>query len=376
MTIDNTLNLLIDPIQAALKPALDSLDKGQPAKSLGLRRSAHLPVLAAIYKLTQKPLLLVTDRADRALSIIEELNVWLPAAPKLLFPEPTPMFYENASWGESTRRDRLTAFTTLARYHIPGASHNGAAPVLVTSARALMTRSMPRREFLKSVQMVKIGQIIQLDDLARKCHFLGYESVSTVIAPGQIARRGGILDIWSTGEEVPTRLEFFGDEIDTIKSFDPASQRTIRQSDESSKDRVLITPAREYVLKVNNDLDLKSEEISEFLIPMLHKEPASILDYLPRNSIVLIDNHQALEDAFEEIEEQAIGSRYELIKEQMLSADFPIPYLTYGEICDTLSMLQVLELAAFLVRMKLNRVGSIPTSLVTGFQAVHGSWVN
>ena len=210
-----------------------------------------------------------------------------------------------------------------------------------------MTRSMPRREFLKSVQMVKIGQIIQLDDLARKCLFLGYESVSTVIASGQIARRGGILDVWSTSEDVPTRLEFFGDEIDTIKSFDPASQRTIHRFDETGKDRILITPAREYLLKDNSSLDEKSEDISEFFIPVLHKEPASILDYLPRDSIVLIDNHQSLEDAFEEIEEQAIGSRYELIKEQMLSADFPIPYLTYGEIWDTLSMLQVLELSSF-----------------------------
>ena len=100
MTFDNTLNLLIDPIQAALKPVIGLLDKGQPAKSLGLRRSAHLPVLAAIYRLNQKPILLITDRADRALSIFEELNIWLPDFPKLLFPEPTPLFYENASWGE------------------------------------------------------------------------------------------------------------------------------------------------------------------------------------------------------------------------------------------------------------------------------------
>ncbi len=346
MICDGNLSILIQSIQEALKPDVQAVHERQPTAYLGLRRSAHPPVLAAVYQLIQKPILIITDRADRALALNEELSIWLPSTPRLFFPEPTPLFYENAAWGESTRRGRLAAFTTLARYHIPGSAHPTAAPVIITSARALMTRSMPRREFLKAIQVVKIGQIIQLDELTRKCLTLGYESVSTVIAPGQIARRGGILDIWSTGEDDPTRLEFFGDEIDTIRSFEPASQRTIQADHGPNKERILITPAREYLLKLSAEQEESPEEISEFFIPILHTEPASILDYLPRQSIVLIDDYQALEDTIAEIEEQAIGSRYELVKEQMLAPDFPMPYLTYGEISDTLSMQQVLVLGS------------------------------
>ena len=88
--------------------------------SLGLQRSARLPILASLYNELQRPFLLLTDRADHALTLLDELSLWLPSASLLLFPEPTPLFYENAPWGETTRRDRLKALTTLAAYNIPG----------------------------------------------------------------------------------------------------------------------------------------------------------------------------------------------------------------------------------------------------------------
>ena len=64
-----------------------------------------------------------------------------------------------------------------------------------------------------------------------------------MIAPGQFARRGGILDIWPPAENEPVRLEFFGDEIETLRRFDPATQRTVRQN---GLEKVMLTPAREY----------------------------------------------------------------------------------------------------------------------------------
>lgn len=345
MTSDRPLNLLIEAIQTALAPEIENLGSHPARISLGLRRSTHLPVLAAASRLIHKPILLITDRADRALALHEELSLWLPDTRILFFPEPTPLFYENATWGESTRRDRLSALTTLARLQIPGADRSGEAPILVTSVRALMTRSIPRREFIKSAVVLKTSQVIQLDELARKCLALGYESTSTVIASGQIARRGGILDIWSTAEDAPVRLEFFGDEIDTIRKFDPASQRTVQPNNGPSQDRILITPGREYLIGDGHADTNLPEEVSEFHIPVLHRDSTSILDYLPRGSVVLIDNQQALVDAFEEIEAQAVGSRAEQIKEQMLAPDFPIPYLTYNEISDALSMLPAIELS-------------------------------
>jgi len=59
----------------------------------------------------------LTDRSDRALTMLDELNFWAPDLEKKLFPEPNPLFYEQASWGSVTRRERLDALTSLAKYH-------------------------------------------------------------------------------------------------------------------------------------------------------------------------------------------------------------------------------------------------------------------
>lgn len=338
------LDTLIEAISGSCQPILPAIQSGERTPALALRRSARLPVLAALYRALQRPILLITDRPDHALTMMEELAVWAPEIPRQFFPEPAPLFYENAAWGENTRRERLTALTDFAEYHLPGTLPPIRPPLVVATARAIMTRSMPRRTFLKAMRTLKQGQTIAIDDLARSCVELGYEPVNTVVAPGQFARRGGLLDLWSEAEEQPTRLEFFGDDIDTLRRFDPATQRTLKFSGDSSTERLLVTPAREYLLKPDTPHLPQGEINAEFLIPLLHKTPATLLDYLPRQALVVIDDRQALEDAISEVEEQAVSMRQEMVKEGTLEEDFPIPYLTLAELQDVLEGHQTVEL--------------------------------
>lgn len=321
--------------------------QGEPfGQSLGLQRSARLPILAALYNQFQRPILLLTDRADHALTLLDELSLWLPSAPLLLFPEPTPLFYENAPWGETTRRDRLKVLTTLAASSIPGKrkDHNPVTspPVIIAPARALMTRTIPRRDFLKATRSLRSRQSVQLDDLTRNWLSLGYEHVNTVIAPGRFARRGGILDIWPPATSRPTRIEFFGDEIESMRPFDPSTQRTVRQS-ESEEYSLLITPAREY-LPGYRDEQISPDELTEYHIPTLHDIPNSVIDYLPKQALILIDNLQALEDSIVEVEEQAVSLRQDLISDGVLQEDFPLPYLSWSELTDSLGRHKPIEL--------------------------------
>src|SRR6185369_10038716 len=85
---------------------LSRIHAGKSLSGLGLPRSARLPVLAALHADIHQPILLVTDRADHALALFDELGFWLQA-PRFLFAEPNPLFYEEAGWGVSTRRSRL-----------------------------------------------------------------------------------------------------------------------------------------------------------------------------------------------------------------------------------------------------------------------------
>jgi transcription-repair coupling factor (superfamily II helicase) len=307
---------------------------GKQLPGLGLPRAARLPLLAALLgDLKAQPILLITDRSDHALSLYDESGFWVKS-PRYHFAEPNPLFYEQAAWGVTTRRDRLQALTALSSYHLPFASKPEFPPVFVTSVRSLMTRTMPRRDFLKACKKLTVNQTIQPDTLLRSWAEIGYQRVNTVLESGQFSSRGGILDIWATAETMPVRLDFFGDEIETLRRFDPASQRTIEKLDS-----ILVTPAREYSAVAEQEA-----ELSEFHIPLLHPQPASLLDYLPQKAVVLIDDLSIVEGMAEEIEEQAVKFRQESIAEETLSPDFPLPYIPWSELHDSLHEHASLEL--------------------------------
>ncbi len=313
---------------------LTRLNAGKPASGLGLPRSARLPVLASLYADLNQPILLITDRADHALALFDELGFWTKS-PRYLFAEPNPLFYEEAAWGVTTRRERLLVLTALSNYHLPFAKKPEMPPIIVASARSLMTRTLPRRDFLKACKKLSVNQSIQPDGLIREWTRIGYQRVNTVLEPGQFSHRGGLLDVWPSIEMNPVRLDFFGDEIETIRSFDPATQRTLEKLE-----NILITPAREFLAETTDD----AIQLSEFHIPLLHPQPASLLDYLPQKTVVVVDDVSLIEAMANEIEEQALKFRRESIEEQTLSVDFPVPYLPWSELNDSLSEFLFLEL--------------------------------
>ncbi len=318
---------------------LQGVQKGAVQPGLGLSRAARLPLLSALHEDLDRVVLLVTDRADHALSQYDELDYWTGDVPRYHFAEPNPLFYEQAAWGTATRRERLQTLTGLARYHLPFAEKPERPPILVTSARSLMTRTLPRRDFLKACKRLTVEQTIQPETLLRSWAGIGYQRVDTVLEPGQFSHRGGLLDVWPPVEPHPVRLDFFGDEIDTIRRFDPASQRTIEKLES-----LLITPAREFLEGSNDFSRSETDQLSEFHIPLLHKAPATLLDYLPQKTLVLIDDVSIVASVVNEVEEQALKLREESIIEGTLPNDFPIPYLTWSELEDTIHNRTWLEL--------------------------------
>jgi transcription-repair coupling factor (superfamily II helicase) len=322
----------------AYQRLLEALRFGQTLPGLALPRAARLPVLAALRADLRQPIVLVTSRADHALQLHDELGFWGADIRRNIFAEPNPLFYEDAAWGSTTRRERLQTLTILAAYHLPFMEKPTDAPVIVTTARALMTRTFPRRDFLKASKLLKAGLSIAPGALLASWVSLGYQPMDTVLEPGQFSHRGGLLDIWPQSERQPVRLEFFGDEIDTLRHFDPGSQRTVEQLES-----ILITPAREFLLP-DSDAATNDTPLSEFHIPLLHPMPASLLDYLPQKALVMVDDMGLLESTVSEIEEQAVKLRAESISDGLLADDFPIPYIPWSELADDLQGRACLEL--------------------------------
>jgi len=350
MSASTIMEFLLQQIRSlpAYQRLLADVQTGKQLSGLALPRAARLPVLAALHADLGQPIVLVTDRADHALQLHDELAFWAPDVSRYIFSEPNPLFYENAAWGSATRRERLNTLTALSAYHLPFVEKPSTPPVIVTTARAMMTHTLPRRDFLKASKLLKAGQSIPPGSLLETWVSIGYQPADTVLEPGQFSHRGGLLDVWPQSEPHPVRLEFFGDEIDTLRRFDPASQRTIEKLGS-----ILITPAREFILSGKSEKSDKSnksdlldvsDRVSEFHIPLLHQFPASLLDYLPPKALVLVDDLSILESTGSEIEEQAIKLRTESIAEGTLAEDFPVPYISWSELADNLQSYTCMEL--------------------------------
>ena len=329
----------LPPYRNLLARLDEGLDTNETVQGLGLPRAARLPLVARLYQDLQRPTLLISNRADRALALFEELQFWLGGTQAQYFPEPNPLFYEKSPWGKGTRRDRLSVLTMLARTLLPGAPAPKNQPIMVAPIRAIMTRTIPRRDFLKHTRTLKVGDRAIPDQLTRSWVDIGYEYANIVVQTGQFSRRGGILDIWPPGEAQPIRIEFFGDEVDTMRAFDPASQRTVERLK-----GVTITPAREILPAAAEKAGVSLKDLSEFHIPLAHPFSGSILDFMPDNALIVLDGREFLSAAVLDIEEESLSRRNEAVSEGELPDDFPTPFLSWSEIEDRFGMRSMVEL--------------------------------
>ncbi len=312
---------------------------GGSLRGLGLPRAVRLALLAALHHDLDKPILLLTNRADRALSLFDELGFWLPEGTNLYFAEPNPSFYEDLPWSEGTRHDRLRVLTEFSRYWLPGAVTPQSHSVVIAPIRAAMTRTIPRRDFLKHTLRIRLAEQRDLVETSANLVRLGYEYSNIVVRPGQFSRRGGILDAWSHSSPWPVRIEFFGPEIDTLRLFDPTTQRTTEKLDQT-----VLFPASEALILNQPDEGELPYQPTELQIAELYRFPSSLIDFLPKEALVLLDGEEFIEAAANDIEEESTERRANQIASHALAENAPVPYLTWSELADSLSQHQMLEL--------------------------------
>ena len=307
---------------------------------LSLPRSMRLPFMAALREDMACPIIFVTSRPDRLLAMHEEFGFWTSSQDHLIFPEPIPLFYEKAAWDTETKKERLTTIVKLVSTQIPYLEKSPIQPIIFTSAKSLMTKTAPLRIFILACHTVSVDDNINLEEMVRIWVSTGYESAENVVTRGQFSRRGGLLDIWPVNYTNPVRIEFFGNKIETIRSFEPSSQRSV-----SRVDQVFIPPAIEAInLEPGMEIPLDYDAYPEFFIPTLYRQCGSFLDYLPKNSLVLLDNSASISATAEELENQAVKNRATQQSESLIEEDFPNPYLAWSEISDQFSGFNVIDL--------------------------------
>jgi len=183
------------------------------------------PFLIAELAKAGRPVAYVLSDGQRMADIEQMLGFIVPDIPVLTLPAWDCLPYDRVSPSADTSARRLSALSGL----IAHAKKPHPAIVLVT-VNAMLQKMAPRDVIESLAFSAKPGNQIRMDDIAARLERNGFDRVATVREVGEFAVRGGILDVFVPGTEDPVRLDFFGDTLESIRTFDPASQRTTGQA--------------------------------------------------------------------------------------------------------------------------------------------------
>lgn len=192
------------------------------------------------------PILYIVRDGQRIADLEQVLGFAAPDLPVLHLPAWDCLPYDRVSPGADASARRLAALGALAA--LKKQPHPA---IILTTANAVLQKLPPQAAIAEQVISARPGNQLKMDELTQRLERNGFERVSTVRDVGEYAVRGGILDLYAPGSEEPLRLDFFGDTLETIRAFDPASQRTV-------------ATRKEFVLQPMSEITLLPEMISRF----------------------------------------------------------------------------------------------------------------
>ncbi len=262
-----------------------------------------------------RPLLYVAPDGNRLPDLATTLSFAAPKARVITLPAWDCLPYDRVSPSSDAAARRLDALGAITNVSVS----KGPAIVLA-SANAILQRMPSASVLAEQMFDARPGSSLDMNVLVRRLESDGFERVATVREVGEYAVRGGILDLFVPGADEPVRLDFFGDELETVRSFDPATQRTTRQLDRFSMQpvsEVMLTPEtvarfrRGYIEAFGAPRrdDALYQSISEgrrfagmeHWLPLFHDKLETIFDILP-DAMVVFDHLAA--DAMEERQKQ------------------------------------------------------------------------
>jgi transcription-repair coupling factor (superfamily II helicase) len=301
-------------------PGFDAKRLAEDASALtvGNVPSGMEPLLIAELARTGKPVAYVVSDGQAVSDLEQMLGFFAPEIPVLSLPAWDCLPYDRVSPSADTSARRLSALAGLVAHQ----KKPHAAIVLVT-VNAMLQRLTPGSVIESLTFSARPGNQIRMEAIADRLAANGFERVPTVREVGEFAVRGGILDVYVPGAEEPVRLDFFGDTLESIRSFDPASQRTTGQAkslDLNPMSEVSLTPEtisrfRKNYLSLFGAAtrdDALYAAISEgrryagmeHWLPLFHDELSTVFDYL--SGFRIVTDHTAL---------QAAEERFKLIED-------------------------------------------------------------
>ncbi len=311
-------NSVIDGVKVGLSEQLVS----------GLSGSARSTLVAMLQTAVDKPVLLVTHQLTQAQQLYDDLIELSDQDNVYLYPVNELVASEIAIASPEMRSQRITALTKWSQ------AKNG---VLVAPVSALK-RVLPPKHYWDTYQLsFEIGKEIPIKQYMTSLLEMGYDRVDMVSSPGEYSMRGGIIDMYPITESNPIRVELFDEEVDSIRFFDAASQRSLEKLD-----HMTITPVTELLL-TNKDIQLGANRLEAELAASLKKlkdsgakevlsetishdidrmkelerfqemykyggffyeTPASLLDYLPKDGCIVLEEMSRIQETAIHLDEE------------------------------------------------------------------------
>jgi transcription-repair coupling factor (superfamily II helicase) len=342
----------------ALTPHLPPIPAAGAPLRAGVPDAAKAAFTAALLRKRDRPSLVIVAKAARARELADELAAWLGpegAGRVRLCPERDALPYERGAPDPWETQARLDALAALA----------GDAPsVVVASVAAVGQRTGPPAA---AIGGLKVGDRSTPETLLGRLLGAGYTVVPLVEAPGQAARRGGIVDLYPPRAESPLRVEFFGSNVESIRSFDVATQRS-----QTRVDAVDLGPAGELAppphaaeaLAERLDFSDCNEEaaaaLQEELRAIAAGEPAdpesflpallsthTLLDHLADGGLVVLDDPADLARALDEAVAEAAAERFDGEARGRLPKGLPSPLHNWSDLRPGLERNAIVELSRF-----------------------------
>ena len=299
----------------------------------GLYGSASALAIASYAAKSGKPCFVVCANAREAESMLESLRFFVSSAaqfPLTIFPSWECLPYDDFSPHAdiaSMRIELLHQLPTLAR------------SIVVIAIDNLMQRVPPQDYIVGSAFNLKVGELLKFAQFQQRLVNASYYQTQQVESPGEFAVRGGIVDVFPVGSDLPVRIELFDDAIDTLRYFDVVTQRSIRKikslrmlpGSEIRTDEIGVARFRQGMRKyidgdpreneVYRDIGVAQKpEGSEFYLPLFFDNTSSIFDYLPEDAVIFAT--ERIEDGANDFWNQ-VQSRYKAATENHLR--FPLP---------------------------------------------------
>ncbi len=281
--------------------------------------------------------LLLTADSQSAERLQEELSFFAPELPVLHFPD-----WETLPYDQFSPHQDIISLRIATLYRLPEIKHG----VLVVPIATALHRLAPTRFLLGSGLVLDVGQKLDVEEMRARLEAAGYRCVDTVYEHGEFAVRGALIDLFPMGSETPYRIDLFDDEIETLRTFDPETQRSV-----DKVESIRLLPAREFPLEKKAVTDFRGrfrerfdvdfrrcpiyQDLAsgitpagiEYYLPLFFEQSATLFDYLPGDTQVfsLPGIEQAAEHFWNDARNRYEDRRYDPERPLLPPADIFLP---------------------------------------------------